>query len=245
MCDLKECISRIPMCDRVTIAEEIFTQVESSVILEMLMLKVCGKIGEILKFMSPKDMETLAFELFSQQSEELGKDAARFSQTYKDIGVLKDLDTEAFLERRNPVVVAAVQGLAGDKQNTFKQCLAVEHLYSLSGSSLVAPFSFLTNIVLLTVSNSKLAVNLFGKSLPGGSYQTLRTWLEQLSSESKPFPSGDCVVAIDNDQVVKKKWKIKVGQKSRVSIVTSVCQAQINPDGKMQQREDLAPRSVV
>ena len=115
-------------------------------------------------------------------------------------------------------------------------------MYSLPGTLLVAPFSFLTNIMLLTVSNSKLAVNLFGKSLPGGSYGTLRTWLEQLSSTPKSFPLGDCAVAIDNDQVVKRKWKIKVGQKSRVSIVTSVCQAQVSLEGKLQQREDLSPR---
>ena len=96
--------------------------------------------------------------------------------------------------------------------------------------------------LLLTVSNSKLAVNLFGKSLPGRSYQTLRTWLEQLSSTPNSFPSGDCEVAIDNDQEVKKKWKIKVGQKSRVSIVTSVCQARVSLEGKLQQRENLAPK---
>ena len=148
-----------------------------------------------------------------------------FSQTHKDTGTLKDLDTKKFLDKCNPVVVAAVHGLAGESQSQFNPCLEVEHMQSLFGLSLVAPFRFLTNIVLLTVSNSKLAVNLFGKSLPGGSYQTLRSWLEQLTSTPNPFQMGDCIVAIDNDQVVKKKWKIKVGQKSRVSIVTTLCQA--------------------
>ena len=38
------------------------------------------------------------------------------------------------------------------------------------------------------------------------------------------YPPVDCIVAIDNDQIVQREWKVKVGQKSRVSIVTSVSQ---------------------
>lgn len=50
------------------------------------------------------------------------------------------------------------------------------------------------------------------------------------------------MVAIDNDQIVQRKWKVKVGQKARVSVVTSVCQAKIDSGDSLQTREDLAPR---
>ena len=53
------------------------------------------------------------------------------------------------------------------------------------------------------------------------------------------------MVAIDNDQIVQHKWKVKVGQKSRVSVVTSVCQAEVNSLGLLQIRSDLAPRFIV
>ena len=60
---------------------------------------------------------------------------------------------------------------------------------------------------------------MIGKVLPGGSYSTLKVWTKDLTSEAKDFPCGDCMVAIDNDQIVQRKWKVKVGQKARVSVV--------------------------
>ena len=42
--------------------------------------------------------------------------------------------------------------------------------------------------------------------------------------------------------IVQKKWKIKVNQKARVSILTSVCQAEIDRDGGLQKKPELAPR---
>ena len=104
----------------------------------------------------------------------------------------------------------------------------------------VGPCSFMTNISILSVSNSKLVVNMFGKTLPGGSYATLKLWTKDLTSDTKVSP-GDCMVAIDNDQIVQRKWKVKVGQKSRVSVVTSVRKAEVNSQGSLQTRSDLAP----
>jgi len=164
-----------------------------------------------------------------------------FSQTYKDVHSLKNIDCESWLKRRNPVIVAAIHGLSNSSR--FLNCLALEHLYNPCGIKALLPFSFLTNIFLLTVSNSKLAVNIVGKALPGGSYTTLRSWMDQWRSVPRPFPPCDCEVAIDNDQVVKKNWKVRVGQKSRVSIITSVCQAEVNPTGVIQKNADMSPRS--
>ncbi|XP_032219712.1 uncharacterized protein LOC116602974 [Nematostella vectensis] len=67
--------------------------------------------------------------------------------------------------------------------------------------------------------------------------------MDHLSSTPRLFPSGDCEVAIDNDQVVKKNWKVRVGQKNRVSIITSVCQAVVDGSDDLQKRPDLSPRN--
>ena len=48
------------------------------------------------------------------------------------------------------------------------------------------------------------------------------------------------MVAIDNDQIVQRKWKVKVGQKTRAS--TCVCQAKADSGGSLQTRGYLAPR---
>ena len=50
------------------------------------------------------------------------------------------------------------------------------------------------------------------------------------------------VTAFDNDQIVQQKWKVKVGQKECVNILTCVCQAVVDEGGTLQKREDLAPR---
>ena len=83
---------------------------------------------------------------------------------------------------------------------------------------------------------------MFGKALPVGSYSTLKLWTRDLTSYAKEFPSGDCMVTIDNDQIVQRRWKVKVGQTARVSVVMSVCQAEVDPQGCLQTRGDLVPR---
>ena len=112
----------------------------------------------------------------------------------------------------------------------------------------VGPSSFKTNISLLAISNSKLVVNMFGKVLPGGSYSTLKLWTRDLTSDPIEFNPGDCMVSIDDDQIVQCKWKVEVGQKSRVSLVssvTSVCQAEVNSQGSLHMKSDLAPRCIL
>ena len=191
----------------------------------------------------PEDiLAKISLEAVRLQRQKIQRDCQSFAQTYKDLDTLQDFRPEEWFLRRNPIVKAVVDGLASPEKNYFHRCLALEHLYNLQGMNFVGPCSFMTNISLLAISNSKLTVDMFGKVLPGGSYPTLKVWTRDLSSEPKEFPSGDCMVAIDNDQIVQRKWKVKVGQKARVSVVTSVCQAEVDSGGSLQTRGDLAPR---
>ena len=140
-------------------------------------------------------------------------DCQSFAQAYKDLGTLQNFRAEDWFSRRNLIVKAVVNGLASPEKNHFHRCLALKHLYNLQGVNFVGPSSFMINISLLAISNPKLTINMFGKVLPGGSYSTLKVWTRDLTSEAKEFPSGDCMVAIDNDQIVQRKWKVKVGQR--------------------------------
>ena len=191
----------------------------------------------------PEDIQAkLVHEVVHLQKQKMKVDCHSFSQTYKNLETLQDFRAEDWFSRRNSVVKAVVNAIASPDKNYFHRCLALEHLYDLQGVNFVGPCSFMTNIRLLAISNSKLTVNMIGKVLPGGSYSTLKVWTRDLTSEAKYFPSGDCMVAIDNDQIVQRKWKVKVGQKARVSVVTSVCQAEVDSSGLLQTRADLAPR---
>jgi len=149
-------------------------------------------------------------------------DCQSLAQIYKDLDIFQNFRPEEWFVRRNPIVKAVVDGLASPEKNYFHRCLALEHLNNLHGMSFVGPCSFMANINLLAIRNSKLTVDMFGKVLLGRSYSTLKVWTRDLSSEPMEFPNEDCMVAIDNDQIVERKWKVRVGQKVRVSVVTSV-----------------------
>ena len=44
-------------------------------------------------------------------------------------------------------------------------------------------------------------------------------------------PSGDHLIAIDNDQVLIKKWTIRKDNRAQISVLTSVCLVPFHPDG--------------
>lgn len=199
-------------------------------------------LEKLIGGLSDEHQAAVVCGIFKNRVQKVSKDVESIYKKYKNLDTLMELEPNKWLEERDPVVCAAVNGLSSESVDSFQKTLALEHLYSLPCSLFVSPFSFMTNISLLAITNSKAAVNIVGKILPGGCYSTLKSWLQQLSTSPSTFPDGDCLVAIDNDQIIPKKWKVKVGQKSRVSVVTSVCQAQVDKDGSLQQQTRLAPR---
>lgn len=58
------------------------------------------------------------------------------------------------------------------------------------------------------------------------------------------FPHGDLLTAIDNDQVLINKWTVRKGNRAQISVLTSVCAAQIVKDGTLQREPTLALRKA-
>ena len=57
------------------------------------------------------------------------------------------------------------------------------------------------------------------------------------------LPEGDLLTAIDNDQVLMKKWTVRKHNRTQISILTSVCCAEVaTGDSVLQQDESLSPR---
>ena len=69
---------------------------------------------------------------------------------------------------------------------------------------------FATNLLAYSVTRSKLILNIYVKHHPAGSIATVRKWLNNLTMEIPQLqvPSGDLLIAIDNDQVLIKKWTV-------------------------------------
>ncbi|KAK2558946.1 hypothetical protein P5673_018571 [Acropora cervicornis] len=59
------------------------------------------------------------------------------------------------------------------------------------------------------------------------------------------FPSGDLLTAIDNDQVLIKKWTVWKDNCAKIRVLTSVCVAQISPYGTLELQPSLAPRHIL
>lgn len=49
---------------------------------------------------------------------------------------------------------------------------------------------------------------MYVKFHPAGGITTARTWLNNLTLDVPQVPGGDILVAIDNDQVLIKKWTV-------------------------------------
>ena len=58
-------------------------------------------------------------------------------------------------------------------------------------------------------------------------------------------PSGDILAAVNNDQVLIKKWTVRKDNRVQNSVLTSVCVALMHPNGTLQRNPSLAPRYSV
>ena len=111
--------------------------------------------------------------------------------------------------------------------------------------SFASPLLFATNLLAYSVTRSKLALNINDKLHPAGGHSTVRNWLNNLTMTVPEFPSGDVLTAIDNDQVLIKKWTVRKDNRAQISVLTSVCVAQIFPYGTLQLQPGLAPRYIL
>ena len=97
-----------------------------------------------------------------------------------------------------------------------------DQLYSLVSPSLVSPLLFGTNLLAYSVTRSKLALNINGKLHPAGGHCTVRNWLNNLTMTVPEFPSRELLTAIDNDQVLIKKWTVRKDNRAQISVLTSL-----------------------
>ena len=134
---------------------------------------------------------------------------------------------DVYIKNRNKVILAFLNGISyGEqemkKQLTLKTCVASEHLYGMSTKYFVALMCF------VKATQSRMCINLNGKTGPARSYKTVSNWLVSQSTKELDFPQSDCMVAFDNDQVVGKSWPVSIDNKVKSSCVTSICAVAID-----------------
>ncbi|XP_041466282.1 uncharacterized protein LOC121416832 isoform X2 [Lytechinus variegatus] len=160
-------------------------------------------------------------------------------------------DSVEWLESRNAVLSSFLCGVSDcdlnllakrtkeSEQKVYGVCKAVEQCYFNINPKCVLPHSFKENILIYSVSKSKLLPDALGGVSPAGTYYRLRKWLDHQAYHELPPLNGDVVIAFDNDQVVGKTYHVKADNKVRVSVITSICA--FEEDGKLQEQGELKP----
>ena len=107
-----------------------------------------------------------------------------------------------WIQARNSVLTCAINALSHKSVKPVHKAVTADQFYSIVQPSFVSPLMFATNLLVYSVTRSKLALNIHGKIHPAGGNTTVKTWLNDLTMEVPQVPSGDILTAIDNDQVL-------------------------------------------
>ena len=66
-----------------------------------------------------------------------------------------------------------------------------------------------------------------------GEATTVRCWLDNFKMNVPRVHSGDILTAVDNDQVLIKKWTVRKDNRAQISVLNSVCVAPLHADGTL------------
>ena len=198
-------------------------------------------IDSSVSSLSDRDKIALIQSIFSMEKGNIRRDILTCNQTYKSLPVLLKVSPEGWSESRNSLLTCVVNAISNESTKSVHKAVTIDQLYSLVQPSFISPLLFASNLLIYSVTRSKLALTICDKLHPAGSIACIRTWLNNLTMNVPQVPSGDILTAIDNDQVLIKKWTVRKDNRAQISVLTSVCVAPIHPNGTLQWNSDLAP----
>ena len=142
--------------------------------------------------------------IFSLEREQLIVDSGELS--HRNISDLLKGNPESWLLSRNLVLKSAVNALSDSRTNAITKVIAVDHMHNLAKPNFISPILFGANLVMYSIARSKMAADIYEKLHPGGQYKLMKSWLNGLTMEIPAMPDNDILTAIDDDQVILKKW---------------------------------------
>ena len=191
--------------------------------------------------LSTEDRLLLTSTIFRSERENVKTDILSCNKTYKNLTSMLNVTTHTWIQARNSVLTCAINALSQESVKPVHKAVTVDQLYSIVQPSFVSPLMFATNLLVYSVTRSKLALNIHGKIHPARGNTTVKTWLNNLTMEVPQVPSGDILTAIYNDQVLIRKWTVRKDNRAQISVLTSVCVAPVYPNGTLQLDSNLAP----
>lgn len=171
------------------------------------------------------------------------QDIEAIQTKYDNTAKLNDMEINKYLKELNPNIISLVKILSGCslEEDSYRVAILLESLYKLRNANFVGPVSVLQNLTILSMTNSKTAVDIIGSAGAGGKYTTLCRWLSNIPANPLKCPPGDVLFVFDNEQIVGKTWNIKPQNKVKSSVITTVAVAQLKDEITYECNESLHP----
>ena len=196
----------------------------------------------------------LAYALGIYERNDVTKQAKSLSKD-KSFEALLNISINDYVESFNCVVLAFVEGLCGKRhvtisenkelarttQNSYQMVKTVESILNLSAPNVLLPIHFRESVVLYTITGSRLSLQILGGGGCHASYQSVKRWLQSLSIEKRQFPEGECIIAFDNNQILQRRWRVKLNNQVACNVVTVVVSFTTNAEGRIQYVEAYEP----
>lgn len=90
--------------------------------------------------------------IFTTQTENVRKDIATCSQTYRNLPGLLTLQPDNWMQARNDVLSCKINVLSQNSTKMVQKSVAVDQLYSLVQPSYVSPFMFAANLLVYSIA---------------------------------------------------------------------------------------------
>ena len=150
------------------------------------------------------------------------------------------------------IIQAFVSGLANQPRppvesgtvshaRPYQMCKTVESVLNLSAVNLTLPAHFRESVILYIFTGSRLALKMMGSGGAYASYQAVKSWLTSLASNPPEVPNGDLVLAFDNNQVLQRRWKVRLRNGVKCNIVTVLVSCVIKEKGMLEYDINLKP----
>ncbi len=213
---------------------------------------------------SDKERAMLAYELGKFEYSNIY--LALSQQSPDKSQLVENLDINALLRSQNATLLGFLSGISNNTFNSsvgkdlqesgqllqdvttkpkdmYRLYKTVESVLQLINPHVTLPLHLQESLVLYTSTGSKIALQITSMGSPHASYQMVKRLLDTLGSVENTTPNGDIVAAFDNNQVLNRPWKVRLGAKYVVNIVTMVVLFSINKEGALQHEKSLIPSS--
>jgi translation initiation factor 2 beta subunit (eIF-2beta)/eIF-5 len=171
---------------------------------------------------------------------------------------------DAYIEQQNVTLIAFLSGLVerqvwspnkakhlgleeqhcascnlASNSHKYMLCKTVESIANFVRSQVLLPFHLRKSILVYSVTGSRLTLKTVSQGSPYASYDSLRKFLNTIIPEVSSTSDSDCIATFDNNQILQRRWKVKLSNQVHCSVVTMVVFFKF--ESKFQFQENLRP----